>query len=101
MTVNDPSPHIVILPYGTKADIMRWAVIDGRYPSAELQHMTYALRAYAVMNPRLPDGHELYPVLGPSVSEVSEIKQIMATRKHHIFAYFCLRGECPVIQELR
>ena len=89
---NDPSPHMIVLPYGNKQDLMGWPV-DRHHLSSEVQRIFYTLRAYAVMNPRAREGHEIYPVLGPSFKEVSEIKQMMAERKHHIFAYFCLKGE--------
>ena len=88
-----PSPYIIVLPYGLKIDMMRWAV-DGKYLVNQMQQIIYTLRAYAVENPRLCDGQNVFAELGPSVNQVSEIKKKVASTDHHIFAYFCLQGTC-------
>ena len=85
-----PYPYIILMPYGSKEDLMIWAV-EGHDLTSELRNIVYTLRAYAVEKPRSHDG-QVYAELGPSFTEVSEIKHKIATRKHHIFAYFCLQG---------
>lgn len=87
-----PTPYVIVLPYGFKSDLMSWAV-EGRNLVGELRYIMYTLRAYAVENPRLQDGQEVYAEIGPSIHELSEIKKQVATRKHHIFAYFCPQGK--------
>ena len=89
---NDPSPHMIALPYGGQRDQMTWP-LDRHHLSSVVQRIVYTLKAYAVMHPRARKGYEIYPVLGPSFKEVSEIKQMIAEGKRHIFAYFCLKGE--------
>ena len=91
-----PSLHIIVLPYGHKTDLLRF-LVQGTYLVHEVRHITYSLRAYAVEKPRSTDGPEVYASLGPSMTTVPEIKKsITATRKHHIFAYFCLQGTLHV-----
>ena len=87
------SPYIVVLPYGLKVDLMKWAV-DGKNLVSQLQQITYTLRAYAVQNPRSYNGQSIYADLGPSINQVFEIKKMVASRRQHIFAYFCLQGKC-------
>lgn len=69
---------------------MRWAV-EGHDLNSEVQNIIYTLRAYVVEKPRSHNG-QVYGELGPSFTEVSEIKHKIATTNHHIFAYFCLQG---------
>ena len=86
----------MVLPYGHKTDLLRF-LVEGTYLVYEVRHITYTLKTYAVEKPRSIDGPEVYASLGPSMMTVSEIKKsITATRKHHIFAYFCLEGTLHV-----
>ena len=87
-----PSLHIMVLPYGRKADLLRF-LVEGTYLVHEVRHITYSLKAYAVEKPRSKDGLEAYAKLGPSMTTVSEIqKSVLANKKYHLFAYFCLQG---------
>lgn len=86
-----PYLHIILLPYGLKEDVMMWGV-EGHHLDSEIRYIVYALRAYAVEKPKSQDS-QVYAELGPSLAEVSEIKQKIANRKHHLFAYFCLQGK--------
>ena len=87
-----PSLHIIVLPYGQKSDLLRF-LVEGTYLVHEVRHITYSLKTYAVEKPRSKDGPGVYANLGPSMSTVSDIqKSILATRKNHLFAYFCVQG---------
>ena len=89
-----PSIHIMVLPYGEKKDLLRF-LVEGTYLVHEVRHIIYSLRTHAVEKPRSKDGAKVYASLGPSMTTVSEIqKSVLATKKHHLFAYFCLEGTC-------
>lgn len=88
---NNPYPYIVVLPYGQKTDLIRLPV-GGKDLASEVLRITYTLKTYAVESPKLHGDRNTYAELGPSITDVSEIKQTVAKRKHHIFGYFCLQG---------
>lgn len=82
----------MVLPYGQKKDLLRF-LVEGTYLVHEVRHIIYSLRTHAVEKPRSKDGAKVYASLGPSMTTVSEIqKSVLATKKHHLFAYFCLQG---------
>ena len=87
-----PSIHIMVLPYGEKKDLLRF-LVEGTYLVHEVRHIIYSLRTHAVEKPRSKDGVKVYASLGPSMTTVSEIqKSVLVTKKHHLFAFFCLEG---------
>ena len=92
VTDRKPLPHIVLLPYGQENNYIGIDVEEQDLDSA-IQRVTGIMHSFTMDNPKSPDGHEVFPDLGPSISDVSLLRAIVAEKRHHVLAYFCPEGE--------
>ena len=92
ITDNKPLPQIVLLPYGQEDNFIG-VDIDGQDLAREIEKTTGILDLFASDNPRSHGDHMTYSELGPSLTEATILKAMVAEKKHHILAYFCATGE--------
>lgn len=92
ITDNKPLPQIVLLPYGHEDNFIG-VDIDGQDLAREIERVTGVLDLFASDNPRSHGDHMTYSELGPSITEATILKAIVAEKKHHVLAYFCATGE--------
>ena len=92
ITDSKPLPQILLLPYGKENNFVGIDV-DGQDLARETERVIGILDSFARDNPRSHDDHEAYAELGPSITEVTVLKALLAEKKHHILAYFCAAGE--------
>ena len=98
ITDSKPLPQILLLPYGQENNFIG-IDIDGQDLARETERVTGILDSFASDNPRSHGDHVTYSELGPSITEVTVLKAIIAEKKHHTLAYFCARGERKKMQE--
>ena len=92
ITDNKPLPQILLLPYGQENNFIG-VDIDGQDLAREIERVTGIVNVFASDNPRSHGDHTTYSELGPSITEVTILKAIIAEKKHHVLAYFCATGE--------
>ena len=92
ITDSKPLPQILLLPYGQENNFIGLDV-DGQDLASETERVTGILDSFASDNPRSHGDHMIYSELGPSITEVTVLKAIIAEKKHHTLAYFCARGD--------
>ena len=98
ITDNKPLPQIVLLPYGQEDNFIG-VDIDGQDLAREIERTTGILDLFASDNPRSHGDHMTYSELGPSITEATILKAIVAEKKHHVLAYFCATGEKEKIEK--
>lgn len=92
ITDNKPLPQILLLPYGQENNFIG-VDVDGQDLARETERVTGILDSFASDNPRSHGDHLAYSELGPSITDVTLLKALIAEKKHHILAYFCARGQ--------
>ena len=92
ITDSKPLPQILLLPYGQENNFIG-IDIDGQDLAHETERVMGILDSFAIDNPRSHGDHTTYSELGPSITEVTILKAIIAEKNHHTLAYFCARGE--------
>jgi hypothetical protein len=92
ITDSKPLPQILLLPYGQEDNFIG-IDIDGQDLARETERVMGILDLFASDNPRSHGDHFTYSELGPSITEVTVLKAIVAEKKYHVLAYFCATGE--------
>ena len=92
ITDSKPLPQLLLLPYGQENNFIG-IDIDGQDLAGETERVTSILDSFGSDNPRSHGDHVTYSELGPSITEVTVLKALIAEKKHHVLVYFCARGE--------
>ena len=81
----------MLLPYGREVNFIGIDV-DGQDLASETQRVTNIMESILMEHPKGGSGQDDYSEMGPSMTDISVLRQMVKENKYSILGYFCQRG---------